>query len=1185
MICSSCSTENEAGRKFCAECGAAMAVACPKCGTSNAPGAKFCGECGDKLATVSAGSAEGPKRAPGGVADGRGSEKIAERRLVTVLFADLVGFTTFSESRDTEDVRDLQGRYFDLSREVIARYGGVVEKFIGDAVMAVWGTPIAQEDDAERAVRAGLDLVAMVRRLAEEARIPELTLRAGVLTGEAAVNLGATGQGMVVGDIVNTASRLQSAAEAGWVLVGESTRRASSEAIAYEAAGDHDLKGKAAPVAAFRALRVTAKRRGEGRWEQLEAPFVAREAELRLIREFYHATSREHGVRLVSVLGQAGIGKSRLAWEFLKYIDGLSEGVYWHQGRSPSYGDGITFWALGEMVRMRLKVGEDSGEATTRERLTATLDEFVSEPEERRAIEGALLQLLGIEERPGLGRGELFAAWRTFFERIAEKGTVVLVFEDLQWADEGLIDFIEEMLAWSRGRSIYIVTLARPELLDRRPTWGAGQRAFTSIGLGPLEDPEMHDLLTGFIPGLPEAAIRTILARAEGIPLYAVETVRMLLNDGRLERDGETYRPVGDLTDLAVPESLHALIAARMDGLPPAERSMLQDAAVLGLSFKVASLASVSGVDAAGVEQVVRHLAQRELLMLDSDPLSPVRGQYRFVQGLIQEVAYGTLAKRDRRARHLAAARYYESLGDEEIAGVLAQHYLDAYRAQPDGPEGAAVAAQARVALRAAAQRATALGSHAGAHGYHALALEVVGSSGDELELRMAAGQSAASGGLFDAAASHFEGAVALASEAGDHPARRRAVAWLGEVLTEGHHERGMKLVSEAFEEPGLGPDDEGYLELAAVYSKFLMRTNAMKGSVEVADAALPVAEARGDRGAILDLLITRGTALANLDRQVEAVATLTGALALAERYGETSAILRASINLSYALEPDDPRAGYDVSLAGLTVGRRGGHRWAIRYLLGNACSSALDLGEWDWALEQLGEELERELEPADEIFYGSLDAQIRAARGEDVSARVTRLRSLLEAFDDPQYVAMVHDARIAEGLAAGRLDEALSAAKAELELGALLLSSSEIARPATWLGDVDAIREVIAVHRAGRSGRLTDATLASMEAALAALEGRHDDARVGYTNALHELRNLGLTVTLANCQLDIVLTGAMDPAERQRAADEARATFERLGMRPSLERLDAALASTPSTTRPAPGEPAGATNEVGQAV
>ncbi len=337
MICGNCGAENRAGRKFCAECGTALTPPCPSCGAYNEPSEKFCGECGTALGG-------GPAVAPAPKAAAALPQ--AERRLVSILFVDLVGSTALAEGRDPEETRDLLTRYFDLARDVIVRYGGSVEKFIGDAVMAMWGAPTAHEDDAERAVRAGLDLVAAVKTLG-----PSIQARAGVLTGEAAVTIGAVGQGMVAGDLVNTASRLQSVAPPGAVLVGEATQRAAARAIAFEPAGDTLLKGKATPVPAWRAVRVVAERGGRNRAETLEAPFVGRDDELRLLKDLFHATGREGRARLVSVIGPAGIGKTRLAWEFLKYLDGLVETVWYHDGRSPAYGDGISFWALGEMVR------------------------------------------------------------------------------------------------------------------------------------------------------------------------------------------------------------------------------------------------------------------------------------------------------------------------------------------------------------------------------------------------------------------------------------------------------------------------------------------------------------------------------------------------------------------------------------------------------------------------------------------------------------------------------------------------------------------------------------------------------------------------------------------------------------------------------------------------------------------
>ena len=342
VVCLACGAENALSRKFCGECGSALSRACGACGSPNEPGVRFCGECGTALEPA-------PPRA---------QDAAAERRLVSVLFADLVGFTTLSEGRDPEEVRELLSLYFDTARTLIARYGGTIEKFIGDAVMAVWGTPVAREDDAERAVRAALDLVAAVADLGGDAGA-DVRLRAGVATGEAAVTLGAEGQGMVAGDLVNTAARIQSTAEPGTVLANDATRRASSAAIGYDDAGAHTLKGKSETAHLWRALQVTASRGGAVKSAALEPPFVGRDREIRLLKELFHSAADDSVSKLLTVVGIAGIGKSRLAWEFEKYLDGLAEEVWWHRGRCLAYGDGVAYWALAEMVRMRARIAED----------------------------------------------------------------------------------------------------------------------------------------------------------------------------------------------------------------------------------------------------------------------------------------------------------------------------------------------------------------------------------------------------------------------------------------------------------------------------------------------------------------------------------------------------------------------------------------------------------------------------------------------------------------------------------------------------------------------------------------------------------------------------------------------------------------------------------------------------------
>ncbi len=728
MTCSSCGTENEAGAKFCVQCAARLALACPACGTPNVTTARFCRECASPLTSSATTSSSQIGPVPT-AARALSSVPVAERRLVSILFADLVGFTTLAEGRDAEETRDLLSRYFDLATDVIGRYGGTIEKFIGDAVMAVWGAPTAREDDAERAVRAALELVDAVRTLG-----PAIAARAGVLTGEAAVTLGATNQGMVAGDLVNTASRLQSAAQPGTVLVGEATQRASSKAVTFEPAGEQVLKGKAAPVPAWRALRVVAERGGRNRADTLEAPFVGRDDELRLLKDLFHATAREKRPRIVSVIGPAGIGKTRLAWEFLKYIDGLVDTIWWHDGRSPAYGDGISFWALGEMVRERCRLLEADDEPTTRAKIAETLATHIPDLEERRWIERAFLALLGFESR--VGSEQLFAAWRTFFERLAATAPVVMVFEDFHYADSGLLDFVDHLLEWSRNVPIYVVTLSRPEFLEKRPGWGVGKRTFNSLYLEPLSEAAMRELLSGLVPGLPESVARAIIARADGVPLYAVETVRMLLADGRLALEGGAYHPTTDLTTLAVPETLMALIASRLDSLPPEERTLVSAAAVLGQSFTLAGLSVVSGVPEAELEPRVRGLVRREVLTLEADPRSPERGQYAFVQALIREVAYGTLAKPDRKARHLAAARFFESLGSDELAGALAGHYFAAHANAAEGAEREALAAQARIALRAAAERAAGLGAHEQAVAFYEQALTVTSDESEQADLQ-----------------------------------------------------------------------------------------------------------------------------------------------------------------------------------------------------------------------------------------------------------------------------------------------------------------------------------------------------------------------------------------------------------------------------------------------------------------
>jgi class 3 adenylate cyclase/predicted ATPase len=1168
VICSSCGTENKPGRRFCVECGSPLAAACPSCGSAIEPGEKFCGSCGTALGGAALGGTA--LSGPPAVAGAASTAPVAERRLVSVLFADLVGFTPFAEERDAEDVRDTLTRYFELVSSVMERYGGTVEKFIGDAVMAVWGAPVAHEDDAERAVRAALDLVDAVHTLG-----PSIQARAGVLTGEAATSIGATNQGMVAGDLVNTASRLQSAASPGTVLVGEATQRAASRAIAFEAAGEQTLKGKASPVPAWRAVRVVSERGGRNRSETLEAPFVGRDEEFRLLKDLFHATGREQRTRLVSVIGPAGIGKSRLAWEFLKYIDGLVETVWWHRGRSPAYGEGITFWALGEMVRGRCGLAEADDEATTRAKVREILAEHVPDPDEQRWIEGALLALLGIGSVPS--SDQLFAAWRTFFERLSATGTVVLAFEDLHWADGGTLDFVDHLLEWSRGHPILVITLARPELAEKRPDWGAGKRHFTSVYLEPLSESAMRDLLAGLVPGLPEPATRAIVARADGIPLYAVETVRMLVAEGRLREQAGVYVPVDDLTELAVPESLTALIGSRLDSLDPADRALLQDAAVLGQSFSVEALAAISGVEPPALEPRLRAMVRRELLGVEADPRSPERGQYTFLQALTRDVAYRTLARKDRKTRHLAAARFFEQHGSDELAGVLAGHYLSAHEQAADGPEADALAAQARVALRGAAERAASLGSHDQAVAFVEQALTVTSDPAERAELLERAGISATKAAQYTRGQGFFRQALELNRQRGDRQATARATALLGRALLDAFdRDVALELLSTAATEYADLASDPVVVALHCQLARAYIQNEEPRKALEVIEPVLESAEQENLVETLALALSVRGSALGLLARPYEGAADLGASEELARAHGLEDIRMGVLLNRGVMRMDIDIRDALHDAREALALARRAGNRGRLLDCLSNLGYFAFLAGDWDGALTELDGQLAEELEEVHRIWFMGNSIVVHACRGDDVRDSLTQLHRLIAGRD--RLGTPGDDADANAALAQGRLREAAGAWRriAEREAGNAPEGLYRAARAALWDGDVEGARaDLAAIDATRRHGVVVELQRAAIRAGLAASDGRTAEAIAQYRDALRGWRETGMAWDQALTGMDMAIL--LDPTnpDVMAGAAEAREILSRLGARPFLARLDAAMAEQAPVAEVEPSTPA----------
>src|SRR5712692_6661469 len=480
------------------------------------------------------------------------AEPRRERKVVTVLFADLVGFTARAEELDPEDVEAVLRPYHERLRGELERFGGTVEKFIGDAVMALFGAPIAHEDDPERAVRAALAIRDWAR--GEDA----VQVRIAVNTGEALINLDArpeAGEGMAAGDVVNTTARLQSAAPVNGVIVGETTYRATQQVIDYRDADSVEAKGKAEPLRVWEAIEP--RSRAETEAVSTHGPLVGREHELDQLVDALTRARREHSPQLVTVVGVPGIGKSRVVSELFAVVDADPEIIFWRHGRSLPYGDGVTFWAVSEMVKAQAGILETDTAEDAGAKLRSTLDELVDESERDR-LEVNLRPLVGLAgevEAGGDRRSESFSAWRHFFEALAERRPLVLIFEDLHWADDDLLDFVDELADWVEGVPMLLLCTARPELFDRRPGWGGGKRNAATISLSPLDADDTARLIAALLDRsvLPAETQAALLARAGGNPLYAEQFVRMLSERGEIQ---------GEL-----PENVQGIIAARLDSL------------------------------------------------------------------------------------------------------------------------------------------------------------------------------------------------------------------------------------------------------------------------------------------------------------------------------------------------------------------------------------------------------------------------------------------------------------------------------------------------------------------------------------------------------------------------------------------------------------------------------------------
>jgi hypothetical protein len=888
--------------------------------------------------------------------------------------------------------------------------------------------------------------------------------------------------------------------------------------------------------------------------------------EFRLLTDQLHAAEREGKLRVVAVTGQAGMGKSRLVWELEKYLDGLAADrvYYWHQGRSPSYGEGVTYWALGEMVRRRARIAEGESADSTREKLAATLTDFVPDPDERRRLEPALGALLGVETADWAQREQLFSAWRTFFERIADRGPTVLVFEELQWADDGLLDFIDHLLDWSREKPILILTLARPEILDRRPNFGLGRHAFMAIHLDPLAAGAMGQLLRGLVPTLSDEDLRRIIDRAEGIPLYAVETIRSLVDGGHLVRREDVYEPVGTLPVLDIPPTLRALIASRLDALDPADRSLIQDASVIGAAFSPAALAAIGGRDAKDVEGRLRALVAKELIALETDPRSPERGQYRFTQGLVREVAYAGLGRSERRSRHLAIARYLEALGDDELAGVLATHYVEAYRAAPEGEEASAIAAQARVALKAAAERARHLHALGQAVGYYEQAIAVTFDESDQYALRLRAADAALAIGDAAKAESLAREAVEWHAARADLLGEAEATHVLAYVLLQASKiDEARNLLIDMTTRLPAEPTLIG-VKLRGSLARVHLFSDQPRSALREIELALEGAERLViDRPTTTDLIITKAWALIGCERHREGIALNLGAMRIADEEGDFDAAWRSRFNLSGMVVTDDPALALRVGREGYENGREQGLILFAASIAGNISGALLILGRFDEIIALEAETPGFEDNPLATTIHNEA-AIVSAFRGDaaGVNSRRALIERALAGSTSQQDLSsrLYLDTMVA--FAEGRFGEARDLARKARDsyFGASVGQVAVVALQASLLlADVDGSRadcEWLIDHRGigawlARWGRIG-------AAGIDALEGRRADADHAFRQLIEELREHDLQFDLATA---LVLRSALLPgdAESDAARDEAGRLYSEMGVAPFAEKILAA--------------------------
>ena len=909
-------------------------LVCSRCARENPDDARFCNACGAALA-----------------AEPRARE---ERKIVTAVFVDLVGSTARAERLDPEDVRAVLRRYHETLRRDLERYGGTVEKFIGDAVVAVYGAPTAHEDDPERAVRAALAARESISALNDRGDALDLHVRVGVATGEALVTLdarAAEGESMVAGDVMNTAARIQAAAPVDGILVGAATHRATERAIVYREREHVSAKGKTDPVEVWEAVEAMGRVSGPGD-DDPSSPLVGRENERALLLGAFARVRVERSPQLVTLVGVPGIGKSRLVIELREAAAEDEEIITWRYGRCLPYGDGVTFWALGEIVKAQAGIRENDTAALAAEKLGRAVADVVPEAD-RRWVEPSLRPLVGlVSEDVALAdrRTELQAGWRVFLEALAEQRPLVVVIDDLQWADDGLLDFVDGLLDLVEGVPLLVVCCARPELLERRPGWGGGKRNALTVSLAPLTEADVARLVESYLGRDPaDADLRAnVVELAAGNPLYAEELVRMRTSGG-------------DLAGL--PDTVLGIVTARVDLLPHAEKELLRDAAVMGGVVWSDGLQVVSTREPEEVDDLLRSLGRKEFLRRERQSAVAGATQHSFVHSLVRDAVYAQLPRPDRIDRHVRVARWIESLPEdrrEDRAELLAHHYVEAIElSRSAGLDSAELVPAASAALRESGMRAFAVGAYLAAvralraaatlrpDGLDARALRALGKALTFTEhtgldeLRRAFEQLLDEGKGLEAAAA----AADLSFGLWQHGDGAGSAAWMV---------RALELVGEG----GRSRHEAHVLAQAARRS---MLAGDSQEAIELAGRAMELATSIGVEAVRVAALITRATAKANFAEYGRVREDLEEAaeLALASDPSEAG---RAYVNLgSVLLETGDVQGAIATARQAIVIGERMGMIGGSGgFAFGNLVEAQFIAGDWDEAAATSIAELER---------------------------------------------------------------------------------------------------------------------------------------------------------------------------------------------------------------------------------